>query len=93
MKDIDIMELRVEALRSQLDTVNHKKQMLDELAEDILSELLTTRREILRASVENKQILLNFPSSVEESSNEPVDTRKNLRTSDLPVEDSSNPKT
>lgn len=49
MNDYEMMEQRVDQLREELDRLNQKKSNIQELIDDVMAELLDTRRQITRA--------------------------------------------
>ena len=49
MNDYEMMHQRVDQLRFELTRLNQKKAMTQELIDDVMAELLDTRRQITRA--------------------------------------------
>ena len=67
MNDYEMMHQRVDQLRLELDRLNQKKVMTQELIDDVMIELLDTRRQITREDIRRSTRL------EEESSPAPCD--------------------
>lgn len=52
---IELLEAHVDRLRLELDSVNQKRSNLNELSEDILVEILETRRMIHRYTLDQRR--------------------------------------
>jgi len=51
MNDYEMMNQRVDQLREELDRLNKKKANIQELFDDVMVELLDTRRQITREDI------------------------------------------
>ncbi len=58
MNDYEMMEQRVDQLRLELSRLNQKKNNIQSLIDDVMAELLDTRRQITRA--DRQRVKLGF---------------------------------
>lgn len=54
MNDYEMMEQRVDNLRLELLRLNQKKQNIQHLIDDVMAELLDTRRQLTREDLRRK---------------------------------------